>query len=104
MADFDLLGADSQVNLPVNQTTGDRVGVGSHFDRAALADSNTREVIVGIQGGWRQLRQLRLFFTETFVAICICTSDDLLNELHVFLSGGKVTRATKHQGLIDSIL
>jgi hypothetical protein len=91
----DFFRCDSHMNVLTNQPTGNRIRIGLHLNRAALADANLREDIVCVERFERQRFQMSLLFCESCRAMSVGAGHDSFDEADVLGAAGKVTTSTK---------
>jgi hypothetical protein len=100
----DFFGGDSQINVLTDQPTGNRIRIGPHLNRAALADANLREEIVRVEPFERQRFQMSLLFCKSCRAMSVGAGHDFFDEADVLGAAGKVTTSAKHQRLVNAVL
>ena len=95
MSNRDRLGADSDIDLASDQPTGHRVSITANLNRAALADADAQDDVVGIESViWKPV-QRSTFLSEPLVPILVSSIDDRLNECHVLLTCDELATATQ---------
>jgi len=104
MRHADLFGSNSNIHLSANQAAGNRIGVGSHLNRAAATDANAGQKVVGVESLLRQRLERRLFFEEPLRTIGVGATDQLFHEVHVLLAAGELPAAAQQQRLVDALL
>ena len=85
VGDCDLLGAHAYIDALPNQTTRNRIRVGSHVDRATFADSNASQNVIRVQTRLGESRERRLLFLKATGAIAVALGYQRLQELDVLL-------------------
>jgi hypothetical protein len=91
----DLFGSNPHIDFGTDQTTRNRVSIGTHLYRTAGANTKSTQHIFAIEPLVGQSRQSRLFFAETVATIGVGTCDDLFDEGHVVIAAGEVATATQ---------
>lgn len=103
MSHRDGFSGNSRVDLTANQTTGNRVRVGTNVDRRAFTDANSLLRVIGVEPRCGQPAERRSFLFKPFRSTRVGVIDGRLHERHVVVSAGEVATAAKQQRLIDSI-
>ncbi|MEO9590397.1 MAG: hypothetical protein ABJF25_19980, partial [Rhodopirellula bahusiensis] len=103
MSHRDGFSGNSRVDLAANQTTGNRVRVGTNVDRRAFTDANSLLRVVGVEPCCGQPTKRHSFFFKPFRTTRVGLFNGRLHERHVVVSAGEVATAAKQQRLIDSI-
>ena len=103
MRHVDPFGRDPDVDLLTDQTTGNRVGIAADLDRAAGADPNAENDVVGVKLAGGQWAQVLLLGGKRFLSSPVKARDHVLNELHVVFAAGEVTTSANQQSLVDGV-
>lgn len=101
--DFKRIGKDPYLNLLANQTAVHRVSIALHPNQAASIDANVepgeRVETIDVER-WHGL----LFLCQTLTTTGVAKVNFLLDELHVVVDVGKVTRSPHQQRLFNGVL
>lgn len=100
----DRLGADPQVDHFANQTTGHRVCIGSHHDRAAGRHSNALHDVVRIESRIRESSQISRLFQVIFATTRVGFRHQVFDKSDIVFATIEVSTAAKQQSLIDTTL
>lgn len=100
----DLFGTDPQINQLTDQSAGNRVGVGSHADRAAARDPHTFDDVVGIETLLRQSVQMCQVLEKHFSSVIISPFDQFFDEGDILFTTLKMATAPQQQCLFNAIL
>ena len=99
----DEFGANPHIDLTLYQATGNRIRVGSHFDRAAEVDGYVLLNIVRVESFGRQRNQVSHVVRKLLLSIDVGSLHNVFHECNVLFTRLEVPTAAQQQRLIDAI-
>jgi hypothetical protein len=99
--DFNRVGVDHDIDLPADQSAGNRIRVAPDLNRAAAVDLDPAHVAPMIELARRQLAQARLLPLELVGAGRVPLVDQPAEELFVLGAAGKIPLPVQMKSLVD---
>jgi hypothetical protein len=93
MSHRDLFGTDPQVDLLTDQSTGNRIGIGPHVNRAAARDAHAFDDVVGVEPFVRQPVQTCEILQKRLPPVVIGTPHQVFHEVNVLFATFKTATA-----------
>jgi len=103
MSHRDLFGTDAKIDKLADQSTWHRVRVGPHIDRAAAADTNPLDDVVGVEHHVGQRPEMGGVIEKLLSTIRVGSFDQIFHEGDVGFASVKVATAAQHQRLVNAI-
>jgi hypothetical protein len=83
---IDPLGADRNIHLAADESTGDRVTISTNMDRAVAVNQDASKRFVRVELLMRKRPKLLLFNRKAIASLVIPPSHHFLHELHILIA------------------